>query len=98
LVLFNGYQPRGRKGYYDSDPTLIERLEVVVKSRICFERVGDIEVVTRSVKVMLRFCLVDVLLLVAFLLPLSLSYPKKESWQAQGRNQKPIWIPHEFIY
>jgi hypothetical protein len=31
------------------------------------------------------------------LLPLSLSYPKKESWQAQGRNQKPIWIPHEFI-
>jgi hypothetical protein len=46
---------------------------------------------------MLRFCLVDVLSLVAFLLPLSLSYPKKESWQAQGRNQKPIWILYEFI-
>ncbi len=46
---------------------------------------------------MLQFYLVDVLLLVAFLLLLSLSYSKKESWQAQGRNQKPIWIPHEFI-
>ncbi len=23
--------------------------------------------------------------------------PKKESWQAQGRNQKPIWISYEFI-
>ncbi len=30
-------------------------------------------------KVMLRFCLVDVRLLVAYLLPLPLSYPKKES-------------------
>ncbi len=45
----------------------------------------------------LGFCLVNVLLLVAYLLPLSLSYPKKESWWAQGRNQKPIWIPCEFI-
>jgi hypothetical protein len=71
----------------------MERLEVV-KSRILFKRVGDIEVVKYSVK---QFCLVDVLLSVAFLLPLSLSYPKKESWRAQGRNQKPIWIPHEFI-
>jgi hypothetical protein len=46
---------------------------------------------------MLRFYLVDVLPLVAFLPPLSLSYPKKESWQAQGKNQKPIWIVYEFI-
>ncbi len=29
---------------------LIERVEVVVKGRICFERVGDIEVVKRTVK------------------------------------------------
>jgi hypothetical protein len=36
---FNGYQPRGRKGYYNSDPTLIERLDVVVKSKIHFKRV-----------------------------------------------------------
>ncbi len=41
---------------------------------------------------MLRFCLVNVRLLVAYLLPLPLSYPKKESWQAQGRKQKPIRI------
>jgi hypothetical protein len=30
---FNGYQPRGRKGYYNSDPTLIEMLEFVLKGR-----------------------------------------------------------------
>jgi hypothetical protein len=33
---------------------------------------------------MLGFCLVNVLSSVAFSLPLSLSYPKKESWRAQG--------------
>ncbi len=43
-------------------------------------------------KVMLRFCLVNVRSLVAYLLPLPLSYPKKKSWQAQGRKQKPIQI------
>jgi hypothetical protein len=37
-------------GYYNSDGILIERVEDVVKGRICFERVGDIEVVNRSVK------------------------------------------------
>ncbi len=41
---------------------------------------------------MLQFCLVDVQSLVAYLLPLPLSYPKKESWQAQGRKQKPVQI------
>jgi hypothetical protein len=70
------------------------------KVGVRLKRVGGIGVVKRSVKdkkVMLQFCLVDVLLLVAFLLPLSLSYPKKESWQAQGRNLKPIWILFEFL-
>jgi hypothetical protein len=43
-------------------------------------------------KVVLRFCLVDVRLLVAYSLPLPLSYSKKESWRAQGRKQKPIRI------
>ncbi len=48
---------------------------------------------------MLQFCLIDVRSLVAYLLPLPLSYPKKESWQAQGRKQKPIWIRIcEYVY
>ncbi len=42
---------------------------------------------------MLQFCLVNVRSLVAYLLPLPLSYLKKENWQAQGRNQKPKRIP-----
>ncbi len=46
----------------------------------------------KVLKVMLRFCLVDVRLLVAYSLPLPLSYPKKGSWRAQGRKQKPIRI------
>jgi hypothetical protein len=50
-------------------------------------------------KVMLWFCLVDVWSLVAYWLPLPLSYPKKESWWAQWRKQKPIWICiSEFVY
>ncbi len=48
---------------------------------------------------MLQFCLVNVWSLVAYLLLLPLSYPKKESWQAQGRKQKPIRIRIcEFVY
>jgi len=50
-------------------------------------------------KVMLRFCLVDVRSLVAYSLLFPLSYPKKESWQAQGRRQKPIRIRIcQFVY
>jgi hypothetical protein len=65
-----------------------------VRSNIFGDRFGN-----EVLKVMLRFCLVDMRLLVAYLLPLPLSYPKKESWQAQGRKQKPIRIRIcEFVY
>ncbi len=48
--LFKGYQPRGCKGYYNSDGILIED-KAVCKGRIHFKRVGDFEVVKCSVKI-----------------------------------------------
>ncbi len=59
--LFNGYQPRGHNGYYNSDGTLLYRIEPFVKVRYDFKkgrRFRDGK--NLALKVILQFCLVYV--------------------------------------